>query len=155
MRFNHQDSPDSGRNPIGFRTSRSENEARMNLKKGTLYFITGKFITKSCQENCGLAIFWISYFNHHLCKLCCISSRRNLSKIEFASSSRFWSSARFWSSGRFWSSISKFDFEVRAESEFEVRKKSNWLYCQKSNRTLMIWFITELTLDLYQPRGII
>ena len=109
MRFNHQDSPDSGRNSIGFRTSRSENEARMNLKKGTLYFITGKFITKSCQENCGLAIFWISYFNHHLCKLRCISSRRNLSKIEFASSSRFWSSARFWSSGRFWSSISKFE----------------------------------------------
>ena len=54
----------------------------MNLKKGTLYFITRKFITKSCKENCGLAIFRISYFNHHLCKLCCISSRRNLSKIE-------------------------------------------------------------------------
>ena len=90
MRFNHQDSPDSGRNPIG--TSRSGNEARMNLKKGTLYFITGKFITKSCQENCGLAIFWISYFNHHLCKLCCISSRRNLSKNVAKSISKFESS---------------------------------------------------------------
>ena len=30
---------------------------KMNLKKGTLYFITGKFITKSCKENCRLAIF--------------------------------------------------------------------------------------------------